>query len=122
MSAGLSRRLHARFSGRQGSTACFTAPKRATTTLFVVSGLGIAFGTPDTVEAAHIKSVGDAIVLKTDGLRRIVDNPKNVFAMDIDDKPPTETTGSSLKASTAVARRILLDTNSAILRRALKID
>lgn len=96
--------------------------KWTTATLFVVSGVGIAFGAPDTVESAHIESVGDAIVLKKDGLQRIVDNPENVFAMDIDDKPPTETTGLSLKASTAVARQILLDTSSAVLRQMLKID
>ena len=96
--------------------------KWTTATLFVVSGLGIAFGTPDMVESAHIESVGDAIVLKKGGLQRIVDNPENVFAMDIDDKPPTETTGLSLKASTTVARQILQDTNSATLRQALKSD
>ena len=83
-----------------------------TATLFVVSGVGVAFGTPDMVEADQLKDVGDAKMLKKAGLQALIDNPANVIEMKIALKPPTEMTGFSHKASTAVARQILFETGA----------
>lgn len=80
-----------------------------TATLFVVSGVGVAFGAPDMVEADQLKDVGDAKTLKKAGLQALIDDPANVIGMKIAPKPPTEMTGFSHKASTAVARQILFE-------------
>lgn len=83
-----------------------------TATLFVVSGIGIVFGAPDMVAAEHLKSTGDAKVLKKAGLQTLISDPSNLIEMKIAQKPPTEMTGFSHKASTAVARQILFETSS----------
>lgn len=83
-----------------------------TATLFVVSGVGVVFGAPDMVEADQLKDLGDAKTLKKAGLQALIDNPANVIDMKIALKPPTEMTGFSHKASTAVARQILFETRA----------
>lgn len=93
-------------------------PKWNTATLFVVAGIGIVFGAPDMVASSHLETTGDALVLRTRGLRALINKPSNVVPMDIARKPPTEVTGFSHKASTAVARQILLDMESHDLLRA----
>ena len=86
-----------------------------TATLFVISEVGMVFGAPDMVDADHVKAVGDAKVLKRAGLQSLIDISANVISMEIARKPPTEMTGFSHKASTAVARHILSDIGSQIL-------
>ena len=93
-----------------------------TATLFIVSGVGIAFGTPDMVEADQIKDTGDAKVIKKAGLQALLDDPANVIGMEIAPKPPTEMTGFSHKASTAVARQILFEMGAHELLRAFGND
>ena len=89
-----------------------------TATLFVVSGVGIVFGAPDMADGSHLKAAGDAKLLKKAGLQALIDDPANVIAMEIAPKPPTEMTGFSHKASTAVARQILFEMGSKALLRA----
>jgi len=91
-----------------------------TATLFVVSKIGIVYGSPDMVDNDHIKDMSDAIVLKRQGLRKLVEDSRNVFELEIAEKPPTEMTGFSHKASTAVAKQILRDMNSYSLMIAIK--
>lgn len=86
-----------------------------TATLFVISEVGIVFGTPDMVEDEHIRYPSDGTALKKVGLQRLIDDSKNVFRMDIAKKQPTEKTGFSQKASTAVAQKILSEMESEIL-------
>lgn len=81
-------------------------------TLFIVSGVGIVFGAPDMVDKSYLKHAGDAKVLKKAGLQFLIDDPANVITMKIAPKPPTEMTGFSHKASTAVARQILFEMQS----------
>lgn len=78
-----------------------------TATLFVISGVGIVFGAPDMVASEHLKAMGDAKILRKAGLQALIDNEAedNVFRMEIAKKPPTEKTGFSHKASTAVAEK-----------------
>lgn len=90
----------------------------STATLFVVSGVGVVFGAPDMVDGSHLKDAGDAKVLKKAGLQALIDDPANTIEMEIAPKPPTEMTGFSHKASTAVARQILFEMGSRELLRA----
>lgn len=83
-----------------------------TATLFVVSNVGIVFGTPSMVDASDIKDVKDGVELRKRGLESLINNPSNLFVMEIARKPPTEMTGFSHKASTAVARQILFEIQS----------
>ena len=87
----------------------------ATATLFVVSGVGIIFGAPDMVETDHVKATGDGKSLTASGLKHLAENPANVLAMEIPDKPPTEMAGLSHRASTPVAREVLFETQAQIL-------
>lgn len=83
-----------------------------TATLFVVSNIGIVYGAPDMVDPEHVKDMSDAIILKRKGLKALADDSKNVFVLEIGKKPPTEMTGFSHKASTAVAKQILFEMGS----------
>ena len=80
-----------------------------TATLFVVSEIGIIYGSPDMVAVEHIRDVSDGTQITTAGMKTLSENPANVLEMEILRKPPTEMTGFSHKASTAVARQILQD-------------
>lgn len=93
--------------------------ERSTATLFIVANVGIVFGAPDMVDFAHIRSTGDALILRAQGLRSLKDNPANVIPMEITKKPPQEATLHSLKASTAVARQILSEMQSSDLLNAI---
>lgn len=84
-------------------------------TLFVVSGVGIVFGAPDMVAPEHVRDVKDGTELSKAGLQTLINNPANVLGMRIATKPPTEVTGFSQKASTAVALKVLSDLNLDIL-------
>lgn len=90
-----------------------------TATLFVVAGVGMIFGAPDMVAPDAVKDVSDAVVLKRAALQNLIDNPLNVIEMEIFQKPPTEMTGFSHKASTAVAKQILFETQSKSLLNAI---
>ena len=90
----------------------------ATATLFVVSEIGIVYGSPDMVSLDHIKDVKDGIVLKRQALTNLIANKENVFPMELSRKPPTEMTGFSHKASTAVARQIMWEMKSVQLLKA----
>ena len=78
-------------------------------TLFVLSEVGIVFGAPDMVSAEWIKDVSDAVILKRQAVALLAEDPANVIPMEITKKPPTEMTGFSHKASTAVARQIIME-------------
>ncbi|MCY3858978.1 MAG: hypothetical protein OXG25_08720 [Gammaproteobacteria bacterium] len=80
-----------------------------TATLFVVAEVGIIYGNPDLVADEHIQDVSDGTQITAAGMRLLSENPMNVLEMEILRKPPTEMTGFSHKASTAVARQILQD-------------
>lgn len=80
-----------------------------TATLFVVSGVGLVYGSPDMVAKEYVKDVKDGTQLKKAGLQTLIDNPANLFKAEIAQKPPTEMAGFSKKASTAVAHQILSD-------------
>jgi hypothetical protein len=86
-----------------------------TATLFVVSNVGIVYGTPAMLATDDIKDAGDSLVLLYRGLRTLIENPANVFPMDIAMKQPTEMTGFSHKASAAVARQVLFETQATAL-------
>ena len=87
-------------------------------TLFVVSEVGIVYGTPNMVNPEHIKAVSDGLVLKRQAVTELLSNPSNVFPMNLPRKPATEMTGFSQKASTAVARQIMADLESIQLLKA----
>ncbi|MBC6436805.1 MAG: hypothetical protein GDA52_01410 [Rhodobacteraceae bacterium] len=89
-----------------------------TATLLVVAGVGIVFGAPDMVGPSHLKTTGDALVLRSQGLQGLIDNPANLIEMDIAHKPPTEMIGFNHKASTAVARQILFEMHASALLKA----
>ena len=78
-----------------------------TATLFVVSDVGLVYGSPDMVAEEHIKDSNEGTILKKAGLQYLIGIPDNLFKVKIAKKPPAETAGSSEKASTAVARQIL---------------
>lgn len=80
-----------------------------TATLFIISEVGIIYGNPEMVAAEYIQDVSDGTQISAAGMRAISENPTNVLEMEILRKPPTEMTGFSHKASTAVARQILQD-------------
>ncbi|MXW60991.1 MAG: hypothetical protein F4003_04290 [Acidimicrobiaceae bacterium] len=83
-----------------------------TATLFVVSNVGIVYGTPAMVGPDDVKDVGDSLVLRYPGLASLIADPANVIPMDIAVKQPTEMTGFSHKASAAVARQVLFETKA----------
>ena len=80
-----------------------------TATLFVVSGVGLVYGSPDMVAREYVKDVGDGTQLRKAGLQELIDNPDNLFEAEIAQKPPTEMADFSKKASTTVALQILSD-------------
>ena len=93
-----------------------------TATLFIISGTGIVYGTPEMVEEEYIKQVSDGVVLKGKALREISQNPNNVFEVDIVPKPPTEMTGFSHKASVAVAKQIMFENKATTLIKSMDLD
>lgn len=80
-----------------------------TATMFIVSEVGIVFGAPDMVGPEHIRDVSDSVELHKTGLAVLIEDRTNVIEMEISRKPPTEMTGFSHKASTALARQILYE-------------
>ncbi len=84
-------------------------------TLFVLSGVGIVFGAPDMVDEQHIQDTGDAQVITQRGLASLTANGANVLPLEIPQKQPTEMTGFSHKASTALARQILFENQAETL-------
>lgn len=86
-----------------------------TATLFVVSDVGLVYGSPDMVAEEHIKDVRDGTELTKAGLQSLIGMPDNLFKVKVAKKPPTETTGFSEKASTTVARQILSEISAKYL-------
>ena len=78
----------------------------ATATLFVVSDVGLVYGSPNMVEE-HIKDLSDGTKLTKAGLQSLINMPNNLFKVKIAKKPSTKSTGLNKKASTAIARQIL---------------
>ena len=66
------------------------------------------YGTPQMVSIENIRETGDGKELKRAGLQKLIDDEHNVFSLNIPPKPPAQMTGFSHKASTAVARQILM--------------
>ena len=89
--------------------------KWSTATLFVVSEVGIVFGAPDMVKEETIKSVGDGTEITKAGLQALINDPTNVITMEIAQKPSTKMAPLSHKASAALARQCLFETQSKIL-------
>ena len=75
----------------------------------MLSDVGIVFGAPDMVSGNWIHDVSDAVILKKKAIIELMEVPENVMPMEIMKKPPTEMTGFSHKASTAVARQIIFE-------------
>ena len=92
----------------------------ATATLFVVSEVGIVYGTPEMVDPTDIKDRADAVQLHKRGLLEIMQDERNILPMDLRRKPPTEVAGFAQKASVAVARQILSETKARALSNALE--
>ena len=92
----------------------------ATATLIILSDTGIVFGTPELVAKSEVQATGDAILLKKSGLKRLISDKNNIFSLSIPSKLPAKLASSSLKASNAVARQILYDTNSRTLLTAVE--
>ena len=78
-----------------------------TATLFVISEVGLVFGTPNMVDFRQIKDVKDGVILKKAALEHLIEDDSNVMQLNLERKPPTVMTGLSLKASTAVAKQIM---------------
>ena len=89
-----------------------------TATLFILSGIGIVFGAPDMVDEDYIRDTSDSLEIRRRGLNALAKDEDNVFEITIPRKPPTEMTGFSFKASTAVAKQILFEAKAATLMRA----
>lgn len=80
-----------------------------TATFFVISEIGIVYGDPSMVDPQYVQPTGDGLSLKRRAVVELIDDPRNVFSMNLSRKPPTEMTGFSHKASTAVAKQIMWD-------------
>ena len=93
----------------------------STATVFVVSGVGIVYGTPEMVDDEYIQHTGDGLALKRRGLRQIIEDERNVINIAVPHKPPTEMVGFSHKASTAFARQILFETGATTLLSAFSV-
>lgn len=89
-----------------------------TATLFVISEVGIVYGTPNMVNSDDIRDSGDGVVLKRRAVRGLIEKLDNVFPMNLPRKPPPEMTGFSYKASTAVARQIMWEMKTVQLLKA----
>ena len=89
-----------------------------TAILFVLAGVGIVFGAPDMVDAEHVRDTGDALEFTQRGVAALVEDSANVLEMEIAYKQPTEMTGFSHKASTALARQILFENQAQTLLKA----
>ena len=83
-----------------------------TATLFVLADVGIVFGAPDMVFETDVRSTGDGLMLQRSALKILIEDVNNVFEMQIPQKPPTEMTGFSYKASAAVAKQIFFEMKS----------
>ena len=91
-----------------------------TATLFVISEVGIVYGSPDMVNPEHIKDVKDGLELKKAALVELIRDDSNVFKLEINRKPDTLMTGLSQKASTTVAKQIMKDLCLVALPRAFQ--
>ncbi|MCY3936544.1 MAG: hypothetical protein OXG09_11240 [Chloroflexi bacterium] len=81
----------------------------STATLFILSGIGILYGDPDMIHECEINDAGDSIMLRSRAIRRIAKDSSNIIAMKIPEKPDKAAAGSSLMASNAIARQVLID-------------
>lgn len=78
-----------------------------TATLFIISEVGMVYGDPSMVDGEYIKPVSDGLTLKRKAVVELMEDPSNIFPMNLSRKPPTEMTGFSHKASTALAKQIM---------------
>ena len=72
------------------------------------------------VDEDWIHDVSDAVILKKKGVLELMENEGNIIPMEIMKKPPTEMTGFSHKASTAVAKQIIFEANLTNLLNAME--
>ena len=91
-----------------------------TATLFVIANHGIVYGTPEMVDPEDIHDVNDGVELKARSIRSLVSDSRNVFEINIAQKPATEMTGFSHKASTALAKQILFESKASRLLTSMK--
>ena len=82
-----------------------------TATFFIISQVGIVYGSPDMVRDEHIADVSDGVELKKAALVELMKDGSNVFDLQINPKPSGLAAGHSRKASTAVAEQIMSDMN-----------
>lgn len=90
-----------------------------TATLFVLANVGIVFGAHDMVPEDSVKDVRDGLELRKRAVEFLMKDPANIFSCIVPKKQPTETTGHSQKASTTIARSILVESNLVELHNAL---
>lgn len=86
-------------------------PQWQTATLFVLSGVGIVYGDPSMTIEGDLIPQKDALTIKRQAVERFSMNPDNLVTMNIPHKPPKELTYFSHKASTAVARQLMIELN-----------
>ena len=70
------------------------------------------------VNPEDVKDVSDRVSLKRKAVITLLEDANNEFPMELSRKPPTEMTGFSYKASTAVARQIMFEMKSVQLLKA----
>ena len=95
-------------------------PKWTTATLFIIAGIGIVYGDPDMTNPEHLVRASDALELKFEAIRSYMADSKNIIELNIPVKPPAEMTRFSLKASSAVASKVLYERKLEILRRQME--
>ena len=107
-----------REQGEQGERKRKKKRKWETATLFVISDIGIVFGTPNMVESEHLKDTKDALVLKKAGLEKIASDKNNIFSINIARKPLFDLADQNKKASDLIVKDIFRDRKLKILRNA----
>lgn len=89
-----------------------------TATLFIISEVGIVYGDPNMIDDEHLKPTQDGLSLKRRAVVDLIEDPKNVFPLNLSRKNPTEMTGFSHKASTTIAKQIMFEMGTAQLLKA----
>ena len=70
-----------------------------TAILFIISEVGVVYGTPDMVESEHVFDSKDGLQLHKKGLKKIMEVSSNIIPMSINRKPPKEMSGFAIRAS-----------------------
>ena len=86
-----------------------------TATFFVISGVGIVYGDPNTVNPIYVNDTGDAMQLHKKGIFDVMRDDDNVIQINLKRKPPKSAAEKSLRASEEVVKRTMREINSEIL-------